>query len=387
MIEIEKEFLKKLIDDRHFLHMNPELSGEEFATTEFIKEKLKEHNIKIIETNLKNGVVAEIGQGDKGNKGDKVVALRADIDALPIEEESGVVYHSKIKGKMHACGHDFHTISLIGAAILLKENEDELKGRVRLIFQPEEEINSGAVKMIEENVLEGVSCIIGFHNKPDIPVGFIGIKEGPLMAGVEQFEVEIRGVGTHAAAPHNGNDPIVTASQIITGLQSIVSRHISPLETAVVSVTKIEAGKTWNIIPDRVKLEGTIRTFSEKVREETKKLFEQIIKNYSAAVNQEAEIKWISDGLPVDNNEKMAEILKKEISKFAKVIAPEIMMGGDDFARYQEKVPGLYAFIGTGCPYEWHHPSFLIDDKALPYAINYFITGAKAMLETNDKLK
>lgn len=384
MIEIEKEFLKKLIDDRHFLHMNPELSGEEFATTEFIKEKLKEHNIKIIETNLKNGVVAEIGQGDKG---DKVVALRADIDALPIEEESGVVYHSKVKGKMHACGHDFHTISLIGAAILLKENEDELKGRVRLIFQPEEEINSGAVKMIEENVLEGVSCIIGFHNKPDIPVGFIGIKEGPLMAGVEQFEVEIRGVGTHAAAPHNGNDPIVTASQIITGLQSIVSRHISPLETAVVSVTKIEAGKTWNIIPDRVKLEGTIRTFSEKVREETKKLFEQIIKNYSAAVNQEAEIKWISDGSPVDNNEKMAEILKKEISKFAKVIAPEIMMGGDDFARYQEKVPGLYAFIGTGCPYEWHHPSFLIDDKALPYAINYFITGAKAMLETNEKLK
>ena len=381
MIEIEKEFLKKLIDDRHFLHMNPELSGEEFATTEFIKEKLKEHNIKIIETNLKNGVVAEIGQGDK------VVALRADIDALPIEEESGVAYHSKVKGKMHACGHDFHTISLIGAAILLKENEDELKGKIRLIFQPEEEINSGAVKMIEENVLEGVSCIIGFHNKPDIPVGFIGIKEGPLMAGVEQFEVEIRGVGTHAAAPHNGNDPIVTASQIITGLQSIVSRHISPLETAVVSVTKIEAGKTWNIIPDRVKLEGTIRTFSEKVREETKRLFEQIIKNYSAAVNQEAEIKWISDGSPVDNNEKMAEILKKEISKFAKVIEPEIMMGGDDFARYQEKVPGLYAFIGTGCPYEWHHPSFLIDDKALPYAINYFITGAKAMLETNDKLK
>lgn len=381
MIEIEKEFLKKLIDDRHFLHMNPELSGEEFATTEFIKKKLKEHNIKIIETNLKNGVVVEIGQGDK------VVALRADIDALPIEEESGVAYHSKVKGKMHACGHDFHTISLIGAAILLKENEDELKGRVRLIFQPEEEINSGAVKMIEENVLEGVSCIIGFHNKPDIPVGFIGIKEGPLMAGVEQFEVEIRGVGTHAAAPHNGNDPIVTASQIITGLQSIVSRHISPLETAVVSVTKIEAGKTWNIIPDRVKLEGTIRTFSEKVREETKRLFEQIIKNYSAAVNQEAEIKWISDGSPVDNNEKMAEILKKEISKFAKVIEPEIMMGGDDFARYQEKVPGLYAFIGTGCPYEWHHPSFLIDDKALPYAINYFITGAKAMLETNEKLK
>ena len=381
MIEIEKEFLKKLIDDRHFLHMNTELSGEEFVTKEFIKEKLKEHNIKIIETNLKNGVVAEIGQGDR------VVALRADIDALPIEEESGVVYHSKVKGKMHACGHDFHTISLIGAAILLKENEDELKGRVRLIFQPEEEINSGAVKMIEENVLEGVSCIIGFHNKPDIPVGFIGIKEGPLMAGVEQFEVEIRGVGTHAAAPHNGNDPIVTASQIITGLQSIVSRHISPLETAVVSVTKIEAGKTWNIIPDRVKLEGTIRTFSEKVREETKRLFEQIIKNYSAAVNQEAEIKWISDGSPVDNNEKMAEILKKEISKFAKVIEPEIMMGGDDFARYQEKVPGLYAFIGTGCPYEWHHPSFLIDDKALPYAINYFITGAKAMLETNDKLK
>lgn len=381
MIEIEKEFLKKLIDDRHFLHMNPELSGEEIATAKFIKEKLKEHNIKIIETNLKNGVVAEIGQGDR------VVALRADIDALPIEEESGVVYHSKVKGKMHACGHDFHTISLIGAAILLKENEDELKGRVRLIFQPEEEINSGAVKMIEENVLEGVSCIIGFHNKPDIPVGFIGIKEGPLMAGVEQFEVEIRGVGTHAVAPHNGNDPIVTASQIITGLQSIVSRHISPLETAVVSVTKIEAGKTWNIIPDRVKLEGTIRTFSEKVREETKKLFEQIIKNYSAAVNQEAEIKWISDGSPVDNNEKMAEILKKEISKFAKVIAPEIMMGGDDFARYQEKVPGLYAFIGTGCPYEWHHPSFLIDDKALPYAINYFITGSKAMLETNEKLK
>ena len=263
----------------------------------------------------------------------------------------------------------------------MKKKEKELKGRVRLIFQPAEEINAGAKEVIKSGVLKGISAIAGFHNKPDLPLGTIGIKSGPLMAAVDRFEVKINGTGTHAAAPQNGNDPIVTASQIVTSIQSIVSRYVSPVDMAIISVTKISGGNTWNVIPESVIMEGTMRTFKESVQERIKKLFTQVIKNYTEAFNQKYEISWGDAHSFVDNDEMLAELIGKEVSIFADIKIPEITTGGEDFSFYQKEVPGLFAFIGTGCPYEWHNPAFQIKDEALYFSINYYIAAVNIMLK------
>lgn len=228
-----EQLTETLISIRRNLHEHPELSYEEFETTKAIKNWLEEKNITIINSNLETGVIAEIS----GNHSGPLIAIRADIDALPIQEETNLPYASKIDGRMHACGHDFHTAAIIGAAYLLKEKEFSLSGTVRFIFQPAEESSNGACKVIEAGHLHGVQAIFGMHNKPDLPVGTIGIKDGPLMAGVDRFEIEIHGVGTHAAVPDAGVDPIVASSQIVMALQTIVSRNISSSHNAVVSVT------------------------------------------------------------------------------------------------------------------------------------------------------
>ena len=373
-MNVSEELLAEVISIRKDIHQYPELSGEEYRTTEVIKSFLKERSIPILPLDLATGVVAEIG------KEGPIIALRADIDALPITESTQLPYQSKVQGVMHACGHDFHTASLLGAAAILKEREEELKGRIRLIFQPAEEQNLGARQVIEVGALEGVEQIIGYHNKPDLPIGTIGLKSGHLMAAVDQFEVIITGVGTHAAAPHNGNDPLVTASQIVTSLQTIVSRHVSPLDTVVVSVTKIDGGNTWNVIPESVVLKGTIRTFKEDIQQKTKQLFEQIVTAYAGAVNQKSEIIWVPSPPSVHNDLLLTEQVKEAVSIFADIIEPEVTLGGEDFAFYQQEIPGIFAFIGTGAPYEWHHPNFLVQDKALVYAIQYYFYSATHIL-------
>lgn len=235
----------RLMEIRRHFHQYPELSGEEFETTQTIRSLLEQAGIPILDTSLPTGVVAQIS----GKKQDPIIALRADIDALPIQEETGLPYASKIPGKMHACGHDFHTAALIGAAYLLKEEEKALNGSVRFIFQPSEEIGGGAEKVIAAGHLEKVKAIFGLHNKPDLPVGTIGIKSGPLMASVDRFIIEVEGIGTHAAAPHAGIDSIVVASHIVIALQTIVSRQLSSFDHAVISVAHVSAGNTWNVIP------------------------------------------------------------------------------------------------------------------------------------------
>ena len=243
----------------------------------------------------------------------------------------------------------------------------------------------GARALIAEGVLEGVDAIIGFHNKPELPVGTIGIKSGPLMAAVGQFSVELKGVGTHAAAPHNGNDPIVTACQIITNLQAIVSRHVSPLSPAVLSISHIEGGNTWNVIPERVFFEGTIRTFYKKDQEKIRSLMDHMVHQMAAVYGQEAHMEWIMTPPVVDNDEEVTNIVKETTEQFATIVTPELTLGAEDFANYMEYVPGCFAFIGTGCPYEWHHPSFLVDDAALQYAISYFVENSQALLNQYKK--
>ncbi|PGM63387.1 hydrolase [Bacillus cereus] len=369
MASIPNQLTEKLISIRRHLHEYPELSYEEFETTKAIKNWLEEANITIIDSNLETGIIAEIS----GNKNGPVVALRADIDALPIQEETDLPYTSKIHGKMHACGHDFHTAAMLGAAYLLKEKESSLNGTVRFIFQAAEESGNGACKVVEAGHLKNVQAIFGMHNKPDLPVGTIGIKEGPLMAGVDRFEIEIHGVGTHAAVPDAGVDPIVASSQIVMALQTIVSRNISSSHNAVVSVTNIHSGNTWNVIPEKATLEGTVRTFQAETREKIPALMERIIKGVSDALGVKTEFRFYP-GPPAVQNDKVLTALSIQIADqmSLNVISPNPSMAGEDFSFYQQETPGSFVFMGTNGTHEWHHPAFTVDEKALPISAEDF---------------
>lgn len=373
----QAELEQRLISIRRHLHQYPELSREEYETTKAIQKWLREEGIEIRHTEMKTGVFADI----VGKQPGPIVAIRADIDALPIEEQTGLPYASKVKGKMHACGHDFHTAAAIGAAFLLKDSLLELNGTVRLIFQPAEESGGGAESVIKDGQLDGVEAIIGLHNKPDLTVGTIGLKEGPLMAAVDRFDITLRGKGSHAALPHMGKDPIAASAQLITALQSIVSRNISPLQSAVVSVTKIQGGNTWNVIPEDVTLTGTIRTFDLSIREEVKEQIGNMVEHIAIAFSQDATIKWSTGPSPVINDAGVIEIVRKTAeSQNLQVIHPEPSMAGEDFASYQELIPGAFAFFGTSGKEDWHHPAFTINEAAIIKAANFLAESAKQLI-------
>jgi N-acetylcysteine deacetylase len=368
----QQELETFLLSIRRHLHQYPELSNQEFETTKSIQLWLRDLDVSIRETDMKTGVFADI----KGGKPGPTVAIRADIDALPIEEKTGLPYASKNKGVMHACGHDFHTAALIGAAYLLKENQSKLNGSVRLIFQPAEELGGGARHVIKDGQLDDVEAIIGLHNKPDLAVGTIGIKEGPLMAAVDRFHIVLHGKGSHAALPQNGKDPIAAAGQLITALQTIVSRNVSPLHSAVVSVTKIIGGSTWNVIPGNVSLEGTVRTFDSIVREEVKTRFHTIVHSIAAAFSQEVEINWFPGPPPLINHKSVTDIVERAAKQQSlDIIHPEPSTAGEDFSYYLQQIPGFFAFFGTNGNEDWHHPEFTVDESALLKAA-YFLYGS-----------
>ncbi|BCC07164.1 MULTISPECIES: M20 peptidase aminoacylase family protein [Bacillus cereus group] len=373
-----EQLTETLISIRRNLHEHPELSYEEFETTKAIKNWLEEKNITIIHSNLETGVIAEIS----GNSNGPLIAIRADIDALPIQEETNLPYASKIHGRMHACGHDFHTAAIIGAAYLLKEKESSLSGTVRFIFQPAEESSNGACKVIEAGHLHGVQAIFGMHNKPDLPVGTIGIKDGPLMAGVDRFEIEIHGVGTHAAVPDAGVDPIVASSQIVMALQTIVSRNISSSHNAVVSVTNIHSGNTWNVIPEKATLEGTVRTFQNETREKIPALMKRIIQGVSDALGVKTEFRFYA-GPPAVHNDTSLTNLSTQVAETMNlnIISPTPSMAGEDFSFYQQRIPGSFVFMGTSGTHEWHHPAFTVDERALPISAEYFALLAEKALK------
>ncbi|MDM5214336.1 amidohydrolase [Peribacillus sp. NJ4] len=379
---MSRELEKRLISIRRHLHQYPELSNEEFETTKSIQKWLGEEGIEIRNTGLKTGVFADI----KGGKPGLTVAIRADIDALPIEEQTGLPFASKVKGVMHACGHDFHTAAVIGAAYLLKECQSELNGTVRLIFQPAEESGGGAAHVIKDGQIGDVAAIIGLHNKPNLPVGTIGIKEGPLMAAVDRFQIVLQGKGSHAAIPHSGKDPIAAAAQLITALQTIVSRNVSPLESAVVSVTRITGGSTWNVIPGDVTLEGTIRTFESTIREEIKDKFYSIVNHIAAAFSQEATIGWFPGPPALHNHPAVTEMARRSaLGQSLHVINPEPSMGGEDFAYYLQHIPGTFAFFGTNGNEDWHHPAFTVDENSIIKAAHFLFESAKDLLYNHGK--
>ena len=376
----EAEELKPgLVAMRRELHMHPELSNEEFETTRRIRGWLEEAGLTTRTLGLPTGLVIDIEGGAPG----PTVALRADIDALPVAEETGLPFASRVPGKMHACGHDFHTASMIGAALLLHRRRERLKGRVRMLFQPAEEIAAGARMMIEAGALEGVDAIFGMHNKPELPVGTVGIRAGALMASVDRFLIRVTGKGGHGAIPDAAVDPIVAASAVVGALQTVVSRNISPLDSAVVSVCRFHAGATWNVIPDHAELEGTVRTFDAEVRRRMPERIRRAAEGVAAGFGASADLVWTEGQNFVNNDPAMAELMARAAEELGlEVVEARVTTAGEDFSMYQEHVPGCFIWMGTSGTEEWHHPKFTLNEDALPVSAALFAHAAELALRT-----
>lgn len=380
--EVDQALANQLIEVRRNLHREPELAYEEFKTTEKLREWLTHANIHILDLPLQTGLIAEIGQGNG-----PVVAIRCDIDALPIEEQTGLPFASEIPGKMHACGHDFHSATILGAALLLKARESELPGKVRVLFQPAEETGHGAESVLSSGGLKGVDAIFGLHNSPDLATGAFGTRTGALTAGVDRFEITIKGVGAHAAYPEKGVDSIVTAAQIITSLQTIVSRQNSTTEPVVLSVTRINGGFTWNVLPEKVELEGTVRTYNEEIRRQIPIQMTRIIEGTAAAAGAEAKLHWYPGPPATINHGEWADFTK-EIALHSGYEVHDIppQMGGEDFSFYLQQIPGAFVNIGSGPAYALHHPRFDVDEAAILPAAKYFaLLAEQALLKLQDK--
>lgn len=377
-----KAYHDDMVAHRRHLHRHPELSFQEYETTDFIIDKLRALNIAV-DRPLDTGCVGII-EGSKAS--DKVVALRADIDALPILEEGKhkEEFISENEGVAHCCGHDSHTANMLGTAQILSDLKDEIEGTVLLIFQPgEEKLPGGGRLLCETGYLQekGVDVIYGLHSKPDLEPGQIALRKGPLMARPDEFKLEIIGKGGHAASPHEAVDPIVMASQIVNQLQTIVSRNVNPTEPAVVTVGKISGGSAHNIIPEKVEMLGTVRTFSQETSDMIRDRIEAIAKSvteasgggytfdfdygYPAVTNTD----WATDTV-IDT---ASQLLGSDNVK----VLDEPIMAGEDFAFYQQEFPGVFFFLGsgreeTGSNYTWHHPKYNIDEDC-------FTTGAALM--------
>lgn len=365
-----------LQDVRRDLHRHPELSDAEFRTTSRIQTWLAEAGIPMLDLGLKTGVVAEVTGDPEG----PIVALRADIDALPIEEADNPVsragHGSREPGKMHACGHDFHTAVLLGAARLLSELRPQLPGRVRLLFQPAEEAGTGAAAMLRAGALAApeTRMIFGFHNFPELPVGRVGVSAGPLMAAADALDITLTGKGGHGALPHLTADPIIAAGAVITCLQTLISRRTDPLAAAVVSLGIVHGGTERNVIPQEVLLQGTIRSYDPGVRLHLLRELPALVTSVSAGYGVEARVQVTPEVPAVVNDPSAAAIVAEAVRAVLgpdQVVPARRLMAGEDFALYLQQVSGCMIWVGTGNPeagivHAWHHPAFDVDESALP---------------------
>ena len=360
-----------IINIRRELHEHPELMYEEFKTSELIRRELDKLDIPYKHPIAETGVLASIGNGNG-----PCVALRADMDALPIHEETDVPFRSKIDGKMHACGHDCHVSMLLGAAKLLKEKENKINGTVKLLFQPAEEGGAGGKLMREEGALKdpAVERIFGLHVWPQMPSGQIGSREGTFLAATSSLSLTVKGVGGHAAVPQLTKDPVLTSARIITNLQSIISRELDPLDSGVVSITVINGGNASNVIPSDVKVKGTLRSLTMEGLKKLQKRVKEIAEGIAQTHGCEAIVEYVGNDYPPTVNDS-------DMWKFAKKVGIELLgnenvsdldavMGGEDFAYYTEKVKGCFVVLGMNNPdidatYSVHHPMFKADEDAL----------------------
>ena len=368
---------------RRYLHQHPELDYRVHNTAKFVTEKLASFGINHIETGIaETGIVALI-QGEGGDG--PTIGLRADMDALPILEASDKPWSSKIPGKMHACGHDGHTAMLLGAAKYLA-NTRNFKGAVALIFQPAEEGALGGQRMVQEGIMDrfGISQVFGMHNMPGIEVGKFGICDGPIMAAIDEFDIIVKGRGGHAAMPHQNIDPVVIAAQIIVGLQTLVSRNTDPIQSLVISVTKLNAGEAYNITPGHVEMAGTVRTLTPSLRDFAERQILASAQGIARGFGADVEFKYRRHD-PVTFN--YTEGTNLAVKAARNLVGPASvddkirpLMISEDFAYMLEARPGAFIFLGNGTTAALHHPAYDFDDEALPYGIGYWVNLVETAL-------
>ena len=369
---------------RRDFHQYPELLYDVHRTSKIVAEKLRSFGVDEVVTGIGQTGVVGVIKG-KGSGSSKVIAMRADMDALPIDEQTNRIYASKNPGKMHACGHDGHTAMLLGAAKYLAETRD-FNGTAIVIFQPAEEGGAGAKAMLDDGILDrfGIQEVYGMHNMPGLAPGHFAMRPGPMMAAADRFFIEIEGRGGHAAKPDQCIDTVLAATQIVNMLQSIVARNVNPLQSAVLSVTAIHAGEAFNVIPQTATLLGTVRTLTEETRDLMEARLRKVVATTAEALGTVARIEY-TRGYPVTMNDPgktdFAATIARRIAGDANVdLTVPPMMGAEDFSYMLEQRPGAYVFIGNGDSAFLHHPAYDFDDAAIPAGVGYWSTLAETAM-------
>ena len=371
-LDLAGEIKDELVRFRRDLHRHPELAMRETRTAQVIEEALDRYDI----AHRRVGPTGVLGILRGAQPGDGVVALRADIDALPIEEGNQTDYRSQNPGVMHACGHDAHTACLLGAARLLDEHRDEFAGEVRLIFQPGEETGEGAGDFLRAGTLDGVSRILALHCKPELPLGTLGIKPGLNKAAVDHFRIQIHGKATHVSSPELGADALYAASQIVVAIQGLVARRTSPVEPVILGIGRLQAGTTYNAVAEYAEMEGTTRTVSEETRMRVREWIDQVVEQTARISGAEGEVLWTDVCSVLINDPQVC----KEVSAVAKDMGGElrvvsdrpVSLGGDNSSEYQRTIPGCYVLVGTSNPERpetqnsLHNSCFDLDEDVLP---------------------
>lgn len=386
--ELKKEvesLSSRLIAWRRDFHCHPEVAFKERRTSAVLRDFLEGLGLKV-KALAGTGLRAVL----EGNPGERTVALRADMDALPLTEEGDKEYISKNPGAAHACAHDGHMAVLMGAAHLLSSQKNQFNGKIVFLFQPAEELPPGGAKpMIEEGALEGVQAVFGLHLWQPLPTGTVGIIKGPMMAQADNFRITVKGKGGHGSMPHLTVDTILAASQLVVNLQSVVSRNVDPLKPAVLSFGKVEGGTVYNIIPGEVRLIGTVRTFDPAIQAFIDRRLREIADETCKTFGATALVEYEHGYPPLVNDSSMVDFVTEVVTRTLggeKIKAIDPVMGGEDFAFYLQKIPGAFLFFGAGDGREFphHHPAFDIDERALPQATLLMTCLALEFLKRND---
>lgn len=376
--QLAKQFEADRLAWFQHLHENPEIALEEVKTTAFIREKLVEMGIEILDLDVKTGVVGLLRGAEDG----PCIGLRADIDALRVKEASTCPFPSKIEGMMHACGHDLHTTALLGAAQILSQMRDKIRGSVKFLFQPAEEINEGAKEFLAAGVLENpkVDALFGVHNSPEIPTGSVAVIDGPIMAGVTRIDIKIQGRGGHGGLPHQNIDPVVCAAAVIQSAQTIVSRNVSPIDSAVVSICHLLAGSTDanNVIPDTVTMAGTIRFYRPEVEATIENRLRELVETIAKAYGCTGELVCYHMDDATINNHALVDIATASVKSVdAEPVDASPSTGGEDFSHYLPHVPGFFYWVGVrneekGCTWAWHNPHYRADEEGITVAARLY---------------
>lgn len=370
----------ELIAIRRHLHAHPERSFHETETSAYLERVLRDHGIDVLANPMETGVVAQITGAHAG----PTVALRADIDGLPIHEDSGLDFASANPGVMHGCGHDLHMASLLGAVFWLSAHRDLIGGTVRIIFQPAEELGLGARAVIDAGLVDGVEAIIGTHNNPNYAPGTLAAGTAPMMAGCVRFGVTLRAQGTHAGYPHKGTGPLEAMASMIMSLQTIVSRNVTPFHPLVVSVTEVHGGDVWNVVPTEAGFQGTVRYFHREDGDMAAERFHAIVEQTAVAYGIGASVDWDDFQDPLVSDPALIEPVCAHIPQYASLAPIMPSMAGEDFAEYAKVTRPVFAFVGSngtpGCA-DWHSPRFVGFDETVRTGADFYANSALDVLD------